>query len=452
MKKSVHNTSLWKELYHVLKGNAWKSTHNSFDVPLFVGWQWCVFAVVLVCIFCVALWLHYQEFSYFKNSGYKDGVSVTEAMVLNQYTKNGTKGIYTVLKLQMSNGIVFYTTTKEQLKDIKYKTLRLTLITTKLQFMDYLRGFYAFSIYMELLPTRHGLKESLREFISNQHSNVEIAHVYQTLFLADTLPHAWRKNINAMGIAHLFAISGFHYGIISAFVVVLLYVPYTFMHKRFFPYRNAFYDIGLCTLMVGWLYLLLLENSPSFLRAFGMALWAYYLALCGTRIFSLLSLWLFIGILLAGFPTLVFSVALWLSVAGVFYILLFMHYYSLTSMRDVLSMNMGIYLFMLPLVHFLFEPFSVYSLFSIPLTILFIFFYPLAMLFHIFGIGWFLDDVLVWFVGLDLPIVSISTPLWLLIVWLALSAAATLHKTFFIVLNLVCLFVFFYNLTLFLLK
>lgn len=371
----------------------WKPKANNFAIPLFVGLgQWLGFAALLLGIFALSLLWEYQQFLAFKQSGYKDNISSINAVVLNQYEKTSAKGTYSVLKLKMNNGIIFYTTTKDKIKNLIHRELRLNLINTKIKFWDYLRGFYALSITIELLPAKDGIKEYLRDFIAKQHENALIAGFYQTLFLADTLPITWRNTINALGITHLLAISGFHYGILSCVVLLLIYLPYSILHRRFFPYRNAFYDIGFFTLLCGGFYLFLLQNSPSFLRAFAMALWAYFLAFCGIRVFSLLSLGLLVLLLLALFPPLLFSVSLFFSVSGVFYIFLFIHHYGVHGIIKILCLQCGTFLFMLPLTHFFFTPFSPLSVLSVPLTLAFVVFYPVVLVLHALGIGGLFDD------------------------------------------------------------
>ncbi len=443
----------FSQLSLIVKHNVWKKHANTFEIPLFVGfWQWCLFAMALLALFGFSLGYEYHSFLAFKHSGYRQNISKVYAIVINQYEKTSDRGTYSVLKLRMDNGKMFYTTTKDKIKNLMHKELRLNLVNSKIGFWDYLRGFYAFSTNIELLPTKHGIKEHLRAYIAKQHDNPLISGLYQTLFLADTLHFAWRNNINALSIAHLLAISGFHYGILSLFVLLLVYFPYSALQRRFFPYRNAFFDIGLLTLICGGFYLLVLQNSPSFLRAFAMAASMYFLAFCGIRILSLLSFALIVLILFALFPSLFFSVGFFFSISGVFYILLFGQYYGFAGLKNLLFLQYGIFTFMLPLTHFFFAPFSPYSILSIPLTLAFIIFYPFVIILHLFGIGNLFDSLFLAFLDVSLPVLNLPTPPALFAVWLILSLLAIVHKRLFVVLNLSCTLTFLWNLVLFWLK
>lgn len=443
----------FSQLRLIISHNVWKSTANAFSIPLFVGfWQWFLFGIVLLGLFCLSFAWEYHSFLAFKNSGYREDISMVYATVLNQYEKTSDKGTYHVLKLRMDNGKIFYTTTRDKIKNLTHKELRLNLINSKIGFWDYLRGFYAFSIYTELLPTQHGIKERMRAYIAKQHESPILSGLYQTLFLADTLPFAWRNNISALAITHLLAISGFHYGVLSLFVLLLIYFPYSALQRRFFPYRNAFFDIGICTLIFGGFYLLLLQNSPSFLRAFAMAIFAFFLAFCGIRVLSLLSLALTALFSLVLFPSLLFSLGFWFSIAGVFYILLFGQYNGFAGLKNICMLQYGIFTFMLPLSHLFFAPFSPYSILSIPLTLAFVVFYPLSIMLHLLGIGDMFDALLLAFLDVSLPIAHLQTPPALFGIWALLSLLAIAHKRFFVFLNLFCTLAFLWNLTLFWLK
>ncbi|MDE6045068.1 MAG: ComEC/Rec2 family competence protein [Helicobacter sp.] len=446
-------TQTFSQLQLIISRRIWKSAHNTFAIPLFVGFgQWLLFGIALLGLLCLSLGWEYHDFLAFKNSGYRAHISRVYATVLNQYEKTSDNGTYHVLKLRMNNGKIFYTTTRDKIKNLMHKDLRLNLVNSKVGFWDYMRGFYAFSTQIELLPTKHGIKERLRAYIAKQHESPILSGLYQTLFLADTLPFAWRNNINALAIAHLLAISGFHYGVLSLLVLLLVYFPYSALHRRFFPYRNAFFDIGLITLACGGFYLLLLEHSPSFLRAFAMALCASFLAFCGIRVLSLLSLALTALFLFALFPSLLFSVGFLFSIAGVFYIVLFGQYYGFAGLKNLLFLQCGIFVFMQPLTHFVFVPFSPYSVLAIPLTLAFVVFYPLSIMLHLVGIGGLFDSLFLAFLDVSLPALNLPTPPALFGAWALLSLLAIAHKRLFVLLNLFCTLAFLWNLTLFWLK
>lgn len=315
-----------------------------------------------------------------------------QAQVLLQYTKKDEKGERIVLKLRTQEGVQFYTTTKEPLQDLTFRYVSLTILPQKITFLDYLKGFYAPSYWIILRPERD-FREPLRAWIEGQHKEALAGSLYRTLFLADPLEKSLREGASRLGISHLLAISGFHLGVLSGVLWGIFWFPYRFLQRRFFPYRNAFYDLGALTLLCMFGYLLLLGGSPSFLRALAMGVWGYFLLHRGVKILSFSSL-LAVGIMLVAlFPRLLFSVGFFLSMMGVFLIFLHLrHTAHLKGWVNFILLNLCLYFWMLIPVHSIFETFSPYQLFSPLLTMLFTLFYPLALFLHLVGGGGMGDD------------------------------------------------------------
>lgn len=67
---------------------------------------------------------------------------------------------------------------------------------------------------------------------------------------------------------------------------------------------------------------------------------------------------------------------------------------------------------MLIVAHAFFPMFSPYQLFSIPLGLIFIVFFPLSLFLHAVGLGSLLDNILS--MPLTIPTISVPSPLWLL--------------------------------------
>ena len=65
-----------------------------------------------------------------------------QAEVLLQYTKQKGNREYFVLKLKSDFGI-FYTTTYEDLRDIRHRQILLRLVFKNVDFWEFLKGFYA---------------------------------------------------------------------------------------------------------------------------------------------------------------------------------------------------------------------------------------------------------------------------------------------------------------------
>lgn len=86
---------------------------------------------------------------------------------------------------------------------------------------------------------------------------------------------------------------------------------------------------------------------------------------------------------------------------------------------QAISLSALVFLNMLIIVHAFFPMFSPYQLFSIPLGLIFIVFFPLSLFLHAVGLGSLLDRLLS--MPLTIPTISVPSPLWLLGVHLFLT-------------------------------
>ncbi|WP_187946648.1 ComEC/Rec2 family competence protein [Helicobacter pylori] len=380
---------------------------------------WC--GVVLSLLLAINLYLEYlnhQRLDFSKPTS-------LNAQILLQYPKIKDQKTYFVLKLQ-SKGMIFYTTIKEPLKDLQYRHAQFFGKIKSCSFLESLKSCF-FQTYSFSLTRKQDFKSHLRHFIDSAHSNALVGNLYRALFIGDSLNKDLRDRANALGINHLLAISGFHLGILSASVYFLFSLFYTPLQKRYFPYRNAFYDIGVLVWVFLLGYLLLLDFLPSFFRAFLMGLLGFLACFFGVRLLSFKLLILACCIAIALLPKLLFSVGFLLSVCGVWYIFLFLKhtqaFFKTSSflMRSfqVISLSALIFLNMLIVAHAFFPMFSPYQLFSIPLGLIFIVFFPLSLFLHAVGLGSLLDNILS--MPLTIPTISVSSPLWLLGVHLFLT-------------------------------
>lgn len=352
-----------------------------------------VFLGFLILILCASLGFKFYQFHILKS---QNNPQIT-AQILLQYPKIKNNKTYFVLKLKSDFGI-FYTTSREDLRPLQHRFLALRLILDKVSFMDFLRGFYAPSFSLILLPDKD-FKTPLREAIANQHETQLMGEYYGTLFLSDSLPKDWRKLAQSYGISHIFAISGFHTGILSAvgfFILGLIYKP---LHRRFFPYRNAFFDLGFLVILGLFVYYFFLTQSPSYLRALTMSCVAFFLAYRGLDVLRLESLLWCVLCLLAFFPSLVFSVGFYFSSLGVLYIFLFFKYFKTPQsfVGKVLygaALNAYVFFSMGIVVYYFFPYFSPLSLFSLLITPLFALYYPFVLLLHLLKLGGILDSLL----------------------------------------------------------
>ena len=373
---------------------------------------WCgVFLSLLLTLNLYLEYLNYQKLDFSKPTS-------LNAQILLQYPKTKDQKTYFVLKLQSKN-MIFYTTIKEPLKNLQYRHAQFFGRIKSCSFLESLKSCF-FQTYSFSLTRKQDFKSHVRHFIDSAHSNALVGNLYRALFIGDSLNKDLRDRANALGINHLLAISGFHLGILSASVYFLFSLFYTPLQKRYFPYRNAFYDIGVLVWVFLLGYLLLLDFLPSFFRAFLMGLLGFLACFFGVRLLSFKLLILACCIAIALLPKLLFSVGFLLSVCGVWYIFLFLKHTQIffkTSsflMRSfqAIALSVLVFLNMLIIAHAFFPMFSPYQLFSIPLGLIFIVFFPLSLFLHAVGLGSLLDHILS--MPLIIPTISVSSPLWLL--------------------------------------
>ncbi len=376
--------------------------------------EYLLCGVILSLLLAINLYLEYLNY---QKLDFSKPTSLN-AQILLQYPKTKDQKTYFVLKLQ-SKGMIFYATIKEPLKNLQYRYAQFFGKIKPCSFLESLKSCF-FQTYSFSLTRKQDFKSHVRHFIDSAHSSALVGNLYRALFIGDSLNKDLRDRANALGINHLLAISGFHLGILSASVYFLFSLFYTPLQKRYFPYRNAFYDIGVLVWVFLLGYLLLLDFLPSFFRAFLMGLLGFLACFFGVRLLSFKLLILACCIAIALLPKLLFSVGFLLSVCGVWYIFLFLKhtqaFFKTSSflMRSfqAIALSVLVFLNMLIIVHAFFPMFSPYQLFSIPLGLIFIVFFPLSLFLHAVGLGSLLDRILN--MPLTIPTISIPSPLWLL--------------------------------------
>ncbi|NHB48282.1 ComEC family DNA internalization-related competence protein [Helicobacter pylori] len=405
-------------------------------------YSWC--GVVLSLLLAINLYLEYlnhQKLDFSKPTS-------LNAQILLQYPKTKDQKTYFVLKLQ-SKGMIFYTTIKEPLKNLQYRHAQFFGKIKSCSFLESLKSCF-FQTYSFSLTRKHNFKSRLRHFIDSAHSNALVGNLYRALFIGDSLNKDLRDRANALGINHLLAISGFHLGILSASVYFLFSLFYTPLQKRYFPYRNAFYDIGVLVWVFLLGYLLLLDFLPSFFRAFLMGLLGFLACFFGVRLLSFKLLVLACCIAIALLPKLLFSVGFLFSVCGVWYIFLFLKHTQaffktpsfLMRSFQAIALSVLVFLNMLIVAHAFFPMFSPYQLFSIPLGLIFIVFFPLSLFLHVVGLGSLLDHILS--MPLMIPTISVPSPLWLLGVHLFLTILSARFFKVYLSMNVLSMGFFLY--------
>ena len=393
-------------------------------LPLFANWRgWAGFVLLCALLFGLNLFLKHQHFLALS----ADRFTHTQATVTNQTLKHNQSGTpYWVLRLHSPTHGTFYTTTYERLRPILYREVTLTLITDQLTFRDYLRGFYAPSFRISLLPDqRPGTYERILTHITDQHPDPWGGQLFGALSLASPIDRQLREEINRFGIAHLVALSGFHLGILTLLIAGVLNPPYRLLHRRFFPWRNRFFDLGAITFALLLSYLLFTQTPPSLLRAFGMFAFGLFLLSRHIRLLSFVNLLAVVLSLIALFPGLLFSIGFGLSVAGVFYIFLYLRDFDQSiGWKNALLVGLYVFVAMLPIVHFWFPLTSFTQWLSPVLSLLFVPFYPAALVLHLIGLGQWAAWVVMGLFEWRLPVWEVSTPLWFLALYLLASLLA----------------------------
>jgi competence protein ComEC len=398
-------------------------------LPLFNSFKQRIMA--LLFLFFLFLFSVFIEFYHYQKIVTSE-VYKTDASIQNIYCKPK----YTVLKLQ-ADDFTFFTSVPKESSYQKLQQLQIFFLTTKITFLEYLKGFYTHSFHIQAYPMRSSLKNALYDLIIDQHQNKTIASLYTALFLATNITPTLREFTTHYGIAHLIAISGFHLSVLSAVLYFILHILYKPIHKKYFPYRNKRFDILMVTAIFLFGYLLLLDFVPSLLRAFVMLIFGLVLLRSNIKLLSFDTLFIIVLIILALFPKLLFSLSLWFSVAGVFYIFLFLQYFkSYNKYFQIIFFNIWIFLAINPIVHYFFLATSFEQLYSPLITIAFTLFYPVVALLHLINFGDLFDSLLINWQTIEVFSFEKNTSLWFFIVYLMVSLLAIFEKRAFAALHI----------------
>jgi competence protein ComEC len=391
------------------------------------------FSAIFLFIVIFGLNISYQYMKYLDFIS-EDAILV-QGVVKNIYQKDN----YNILKIKTKD-FSFFTSNSLKNNIEQNSIVSVYLITKNITFIQYLKGFYALSFSMKSI-SKDNVLDSITNTINSQHTNKYIQNLFNALFLAIPIDEELRKICAMYGVSHLVAISGFHLSILSAMLYFIFYIPYGYFHKRYFPYRNKKFDIFIVVSIFLTIYLILTDFVPSLLRAFIMFILGVYFARSNIKIISFETLAIVVFIIISLFPDLLFSLSFWFSVAGVFYIFLFLKYFkNLSKIVKFIFFNIWIYLAMNPIVHFFFDTTSLMQLISPIITLLFTIFYPIELIAHIFGYGDILDFLLIKAISLDFEIVSKSISWWVFIIYILLSFFSIKVKKIFIALNIFIVF------------
>ena len=379
------------------------------DFGIFLG------AVFLILLINIALKYH----TYTKLKSQK--VYQTSAVVINQYQKTKHNKTYIVFKLRAKDGFVFYSTSKEDLKDLYGDTISFKMMTKNITFLDFFKGFYA-PIYDIWIDKKDRFKTTLLDKITLQHQNPIMKELFSALFFAKPVSKELREKVSNLGISHLIAISGFHLGVLFFILYFLLDRVYKFFQNRYFPYRNRKFDLTVFVIVLLFGYLYLLGFVPSLVRSYVMMIVGFYLY---DRYFNIISfevLLVAVMLILSFLPEFFFSIGFWFSVSGVFFIYQFLGLFkNLKPWQVMIALNIWVFVMMIPIVHVVFSKWTFLQLVSPLLSMAFVVFYPLELFLHIFGVGDIFDGLILQLFSLESVRYHFFTPKWLLIVYILVN-------------------------------
>ena len=413
---------------------------ESFKVPL-ISEKKEGYILLFVAIILIALHIGYiyKKYLFFKNSPF----ILTEAKVVFVYPSSS---YIKRVKLYSSKLGKFYTQIASKEIYIGDK-IRLFVYPKKdLDFLEFLKGSYYLVKVSSYKKHRYTLTDKIAKWISNQHEDSRVSNFYQAIYLAYPLDRKLRESISALGVNHLTALSGFHLGILSAVIILIVAPIYRFFQAKYYPYRSRYNDIGAIVLMLLFIYIYITGYPPSLLRAYSMMVVGWLALVWGVEIFSFTTLTSAVLLLLILMPHFLVSKAFWLSVAGVMYIFIILtNFVKIHSwIVKFIILPIGIFIFMAPVVHTIFPDTTLYQLISPILSVAFIIFYPLSIILHIIGLGGVFDSLLIKLFTLNIQIYSVTVPLWFTIPYLLLSILSIYRRCLFILLSFIALVTFLY--------
>ncbi len=387
-------------------------------------------ALILILIILVRLSFDYANYKRFISKPFY----YTNATVLNQYQKGNNGRKYTVLKLRSDDGFSFFTTDKVSRNGLVGSRVRVEIFPNdSIRYWDYLKYFYVKSHIKQVYLVRSSFKNKLFKYVSSQHNDNELKSFYKAIFFASPLQQTLRKKISELGVSHLVALSGFHLGILWALLYGALLLLHKPLQKYYFPYRYSLIDLGTIIIFILGIYIWFVGYPPSLLRSYAMLFIGWLIVIFGIELFSFTFLFIVILLLLVFLPSLIASLSFGLSVAGVFYIFLILHYFP-NANKWIISLFLipvGIFVLMQPIVHSIFGMTTPYQILSPLLSVLFIPFYPLVILLHLLGVGALLDSALLGLFRLPHGSSASLLPLWAAAGYLLLSLWAVWSRKIF---------------------
>jgi competence protein ComEC len=395
------------------------------------------FILFLLFIASLSVSYEYHQFALLKT--FDD--PLVRAQVIGQEVKIVGSKPKTSMKLHLENGSNVRCTMSPDLRDLRGREVLIELQVAKVTFLDYFKGFRTRGSIVEVYPLL-SLKERWYRYIASVHDDQQMKELYGALFVSTPMSQEFQALVGAMGLSPVLSISGYHFGILSLIAYFLLRTPYRWVQNRYFPYRHGNRDLFWIVAGLLFMYLSILEFNPAMVRSFGMIVVGYWLYDRGIKIVSFQTLLIAVGLTLAFFPRLFFSLSFWFSSFGVLSIFIFIRYYEHWKPWQIfLALHFWCYLVMLPISLAIFGTFSWWHIGSIPINLLFNLYYPTVLALHLtswadvfdttlikmFEMGELRDVVIPMWVGIGSIILALSAMRWKSAFWmLGLTGFGTL--------------------------
>jgi len=391
-----------------------------FKPDLLEGREYLYFFVAWLSLLLFSLsfeYYHYKNLTQFDDA-------IIDVQILKQYPKSKEGKVYEVLQLQDEQTVKFYITSKEPLKNLVGHESKIWLSTRYITFLEYLKG-YVTKGKVVTVSRELSLRYQLAQELNGEHKDLRVEKIYGALFFALPLPRELQERFSALGVSHLLAISGFHLGVLSLLLYLVLTPLYKWLQQRYFPYRHRNRDLFMVVALILGSYLLLLGGVASLLRAYTMMIIGFILYDRGMRVISMQTFLLTLLLLLALWPRLFFSLGFWLSISGVYFIFLYFHYFkSISKQATFVLLALWVYMMMVPISILIFSTYSLWHISSVLASMLFLLFYPIALFLHLVGLGGLLDPFLLYYIDFELEVVKFALPWQWLIAYVLLSMGA----------------------------
>ncbi|AQW87607.1 competence protein, ComEC family [Campylobacter pinnipediorum subsp. caledonicus] len=402
--------------------------------------QFLYICLILIFIFLGNLSYKYLKFYVFIDGGEQDIIAKIE----RDYLKTKNNRTYRIALLDVKD-YKFYTkipkTSNVSLNDI----VKITIYNIDINFYDYLKGkFYMPSSNIVKIKKDKNIRDDLIDSVQKQHQNSKISELFNALYFSSYISSGLRSDIVNFGISHLVAISGYHLGLIVSIFYLILTPFLKYIYLRFIPFRDYKFDIFIISFLFLTFYIYIIDYPPSFLRAFVMFLVGFYFVVRNIQVLNFTNLFIAIFICLSIFPNLIFSFGFYFSCMGVLYIFIYLKYFDIKKhiFLKVLFLNLYMFFAMQVPVLYFFPNISLDQIISIPLSYIFIVFYPLSVLLHIFGAGGLFDSYLIDIFSGDYNFLYSDISFVEFIIFNAISLIAIRIKQVAILLPLVGLLVF----------